>query len=757
MRNSHGDLDRHPRSSPEPTSPAGGPSGGETRWLVSLIENCDDAIISEDSDGRIVTWNSAAERVLGYAVGEVLGRSISSFCRGHLDSQTIRDEFRRGRRIPPSDLRWRRKDGREITVGAVFSPIRDEGGRMLGLSAILREIESRPDVPEGLLAGEASIEGPLTGSAGAMEESKRAEIDRAYLATIVDSSHDAIVGKDLNGVITSWNLGAERLFGYPSAEAVGRPITFLMPAERVHEEAGILERLRRGETVEHFESVRLTRDGRSIEVSLTISPIKDGRGRIVGISKIARDISVRKAAEESFRASERLHRAIGESIPYGLWISDPDGGHTYASESFLRLVGLTQEQCSRLGWGEALHPDDADPTIAAWKECVRTEENWDAEFRCRGADGRWHPVLSRGVPVRDDGGRIVCWAGIHLDIRRLKEAEESLRRREAEYQTLAENSPLIITRFDLENRHLYVNRSIESLTGLPREHFLGKTNRELGMPADLCALWEARLRAATETRRQTEFEFTYESRIGRRDLHSRLVPEFGPDGQVMSVLGVCADVTERRALQAELLSIAEQQQRRIGQDLHDDVGQELTGVGLMSEALADALAEGRSPEAALMARICDRLGYVRERIHGLARGLFPVEVDARGLMGVLEDLASRVGVQHRVESTFECEAAVSIRDDHVATQLYRIAQEAIANAIKHGKPRHIRVRLGIEDGRSVLEIRDDGVGMAADCRLGQGMGLKIMQYRSELIGATLDIGPAEPAGTRVVCGIRGGS
>lgn len=140
-----------------------------------------------------------------------------------------------------------------------------------------------------------------------------------------------------------------------------------------------------------------------------------------------KEIDVRKRVEEKLRESETLYRSIGESIDYGVWVCASDGRNTYASESFLNMVGLTQEQCSNFGWGNVLHPEDAERTISAWKECVRTGGTWDIEHRFRGVDGQWHHVLARGVPVKNQQGEILCWAGINLDISRLKQAEEALR------------------------------------------------------------------------------------------------------------------------------------------------------------------------------------------------------------------------------------------------------------------------------------------------------------------------------------------
>lgn len=135
-----------------------------------------------------------------------------------------------------------------------------------------------------------------------------------------------------------------------------------------------------------------------------------------------------RTAERRLQESERIYRAIGESIPFGIWICDAQGHNLYTSESLLKLTGLTQQECSEFGWGRALHPDEQKRTVSQWQECVRLEGTWDVELRYRGADGRYHPVLARGVPVRDDQERIVRWAGINLDISRLKEAQTELRR-----------------------------------------------------------------------------------------------------------------------------------------------------------------------------------------------------------------------------------------------------------------------------------------------------------------------------------------
>jgi len=158
--------------------------------------------------------------------------------------------------------------------------------------------------------------------------------------------------------------------------------------------------------------------------------LREFAGEILSLVVVFRDVADRKRLEQALRTSEQTYRAIGESIEYGVWVCDPDGRNTYASESFLKLVGLTQDQCSGFGWGSVLHPDDAEQTIAAWRECVHAKGAWNREHRFRGADGQYHWILARGVPIKDEHGKVICWAGINLDIDQVKASEEALRRHE---------------------------------------------------------------------------------------------------------------------------------------------------------------------------------------------------------------------------------------------------------------------------------------------------------------------------------------
>jgi PAS domain S-box-containing protein len=249
------------------------------------------------------------------------------------------------------------------------------------------------------------------------------ELREAYERTtaILESIADAFFSLDDQWRFMAVNPAAERApFGRPANELLGKVIWDVFPAivgTRIHRHyLDAVEKCSR----EHYEA-QSPLNGHWYEVFMF--------PRANGLDVYLRDITERKRVEAALRDSEQLYRAIGESINYGVWVCAPDGRNIYASESFLKLVGLTQEQCSNFGWGDVLHPDDAETTIAAWKECVRTGGIWDIEHRFRGVDGRWHPILARGVPVRNEKGEVICWAGINLDISNLKKAEISLKER----------------------------------------------------------------------------------------------------------------------------------------------------------------------------------------------------------------------------------------------------------------------------------------------------------------------------------------
>jgi len=284
-----------------------------------ILENALDCIITIDSTGHVLEFNPAAERTFGFTQQEAIGKELAEL----IIPVRMREQHRRGlalylktgegpvigKRIEISGVR---KDGSEILVELAITAIKIDSAPIF--TAYLRDITER----------------------------KRDEEARAHLAAIVASSDDAVVSKDLNGIIKSWNAGAERLFGYSTEEAVNKPVTIIIPAERYHEEQQILDRIHSGERIEHFDTVRRRKDGSLVNVSITVSPIKHPDGRVIGASKIARDISERVRSdrrrlaqytvasllagswtlEEAAPAILQTIASIGDWVYCGLWVYD---------------------------------------------------------------------------------------------------------------------------------------------------------------------------------------------------------------------------------------------------------------------------------------------------------------------------------------------------------------------------------------------------------------------------------------------------
>ncbi len=242
----------------------------------------------------------------------------------------------------------------------------------------------------------------------------------ALLAAIVECSDDAIISKTLDGTITSWNRGAERLLGYTAAEAVGRHISMLFPKDRLAEQPRILAKLICGERIDHFETVRLAKDGRAVEVSLTVSPIKNASGRIVGASKILRDLSQsRRALHES---EQSLHMAIAAG-EIGTWRWDLAADTVEMSDRAWRLLGSPQNRTSGAGYRAALHPEDRDRVMAHVDSAVKARTEYNVEYRCVQPDGAVNWVAARGRAGYDDRGQPKVMRGVVLDITDRREAE----------------------------------------------------------------------------------------------------------------------------------------------------------------------------------------------------------------------------------------------------------------------------------------------------------------------------------------------
>lgn len=301
-------------------------------------------------------------------------------------------------------------------------------GDVLGVMEFLSHEVRQPD--EDLLQMMNAIGSQI----GQFIERKRGEEFKTQLAEIVRSSNDAIISKSLNGFISSWNAGAERLFGYTAEEAIGQSISIIIPPDRADEEEEILNRIRCGERIDQYETIRRRKDGSLLDVSLTVSPVIEGQGKIVGASKIVRDVTERKVAEERFRL-------LAETVPSIVWIAAPDGTITYVNKRWLEYCGLTAEQNAQNRPELVLHPDDRQRCMEQWARSLRDGTEYEVEVRNRRFDGNYRWFVTRAVPLRGADKKIVSWFGVTTDIHDQKEMQEQLqdadRRKDEFLATLA--------------------------------------------------------------------------------------------------------------------------------------------------------------------------------------------------------------------------------------------------------------------------------------------------------------------------------
>lgn len=251
-------------------------------------------------------------------------------------------------------------------------------------------------------------------------------LDSALLTAIVQSSNDAVVSKSLDGNITSWNPGAERMFGYSASEMIGQSIRLLIPARLQSEEDGIIERIKIGEPIQPFESWRLHKDGREVPVSIGVSPVFGPDGEIIGASKIARDISGEIEQRQRLAKSESWFRTLADNISQFAWMADEKGWIFWYNQRWFDYTGTTLEDMKGWGWQSVHHPDHVDRVTASLRKSWETGDAWEDTFPLRSKDGSYRWFLSRACPIRDEDGTILRWFGTNTDITEQKERQEQI-------------------------------------------------------------------------------------------------------------------------------------------------------------------------------------------------------------------------------------------------------------------------------------------------------------------------------------------
>jgi PAS domain S-box-containing protein len=330
-----------------------------------------------------------------------------------------------------------------------------------------------------------------------------------------------------------------------------------------------------------------------------------------------------------------------------------------------------------------------------------------------------------------------------------------LREREAQLASFMQNVPGAFYMKDLHGRYVYVNETWETVFHRKNAVWQGKTDDDL-WPKPLAHKFKEANRRIIAERKALETTATIEQPDG---VHYWLVTTFpilNEQGTPIMVGGAAVDITEQKRLERQIQEISEQEKRRIGQDLHDGLGQYLTGIAFMSRLLQRKLAEKNVPEAGDAEKIATLVNKTVFQARDLARGLCPVELENNGLHAALQDLSCTTEKLFNVSCTVECDSDVRIVDNNAALHLYRIAQEAINNAVKHGKAQRIVIALTRLGSTTSLAIRDNGIGFPKTDHKGNGIGLRVMNYRAGMIGAALTVEGQQGGGTVVSCQLQTG-
>ena len=448
-----------------------------------ILEGAPDAIVVTSQDGRIVLVNTQTELLFGYAREELLGQKVEVLLPQRARRRHTKDRaaYLRHPGVRPMgtglELYGRRKDGSEFPVDVSLSHM-ETGGETL-VSGFIRDITER----------------------------KRSEEGASHLASMIQASDDAIIGKSMDGTVVSWNPGAERLFGYKAEEVIGRPMAMLVPPELTGEFARIMKGLRHGKHIEHYETTRLHKDGHRVEISVTISPFRDRKGVVVGASAIARDITRQKLIEELVSH----FAAIVETSEDAIISASLDGSILSWNAGAERLYGYKAQEM--VGRPLALEgpPGQADKMARVMKALRHGEHFEHYEISQLHKDG--HPIEASVTisPVKGKGGAVVGASVIARDITRQKRAEEALRQSEERFRVALESAPVVVFNQDLELRYTWINSPILAWA---EQDWRGRTDAEIvgGQEgARLTAIKQEVLRSGQGTRAEIAVTFQGET------------------------------------------------------------------------------------------------------------------------------------------------------------------------------------------------------------------------------------------------------